>query len=448
MGNNGLNNRNPQRPTNTGRPQNRNGRPSQSRKAPIRLGSQQRNNAGAAVRRNTVPAVQPQNGGAAALNKKGKKKIINFSIPEKFDFSFFLIVMILLAFGLVMLFSATFASAKWRYGDSYYFVKRQLIFAGVGVAAMIVISYIDYHVFMQKVLLKFAILGSVALMVLVRLFGKTVGGAERWIKIGEITIQPSEILKLVTIIVIADYMQRNYEKIGDFKRGFFPAMLRVAISCALVILQPHLSCTIIIFVVCFCMLCIGGAKASHLWLVVAAVAVLGLLIIKVFPAMGFDYVTTRFLSFNDPEADVMDKTYQTYQSLVTIGSGGIFGQGLGNSRQKYSYLPITENDFIFPVIVEELGFVGAVLVILLFVILLVRGFYIASSAPDKFGMLLCAGIVIQIGLQAFMNIAVATNAMPNTGVSLPFISYGGTALMMQLGEMGIVLNISRKAALE
>ena len=193
MGNNGLNNRNPQRPVNTGRPQNRNGRPSQGRKAPIRLGSQQRNNAGAAIRRNPVPSVQPQNGGAAALNKKGKKKLINFSIPEKFDFSFFLIVIILLAFGLVMLFSATFASAKWRYGDSYYFVKRQLIFAGIGVAAMIVISYIDYHVFMQKVLLKFAILGSVALMVLVRLFGKTVGGAERWIKIGEITIQPSEI---------------------------------------------------------------------------------------------------------------------------------------------------------------------------------------------------------------------------------------------------------------
>ena len=161
-----------------------------------------------------------------------------------------------------------------------------------------------------------------------------------------------------------------------------------------------------------------------------------------------EYITKRFLSFYDPEADIQNETYQTYQSLVTIGSGGLFGQGLGNSRQKYSYLPVTENDFIFSVIVEELGFVGAAVVILLFIILILRGFYIASAAPDKFGMLLCSGIVIQIGIQALLNIAVATNAVPNTGVSLPFLSYGGTALMMQLGEMGIVLNISRKAALD
>jgi cell division protein FtsW len=195
------------------------------------------------------------------------------------------------------------------------------------------------------------------------------------------------------------------------------------------------------------MLFIGGAKGSHLAAVLAVLAVGAVLVFTVFPLLGFDYVSDRLLSFRDPEADIQHATYQTYQSLIALGSGGMFGQGLGNSHQKYSYLPFAENDFIFSVIVEELGFVGAVVVILLFLILIVRGFYIAASAPDKEGMLLCAGIVIQIGFQAFLNIAVASNAFFNTGVSLPFLSYGGTALMMQLGEMGVVLNISRKASI-
>lgn len=427
-------------------------------RAAIRQSRTVRQNTQRSVPQNAIPfrgAASAAGGNRAAgtalpknQNKGQLRRFVNFSIPQRFDFSFFMIVLILLAFGLVMLFSATFASAKYTYNDSLYFVKRQLIFAGLGFAAMIVLSFIDYHIYAQKIILKFAMLIGVTLMLLVRIMGTTVGGSERWLQLGELRFQPSEILKFVTIMVIAEYMQRNYEKLGDFKTGFFPIILRVGIACGLVILQPHLSCTIIILMVSIAMLCIGGAKAAHLWLVVGLIGVGVFLIIEVFPKMGYDYVTTRFLSWRDPEADILYQTYQTYQSLVTIGSGGLFGLGLGNSREKYGYLPVTENDFIFSVICEELGFVGAVLVILLFMIFVIRGFYIASAAPDKFGMLLCAGIVIQLGLQALLNIAVVSNAIPNTGISLPFISYGGTALIMQLGEMGIVLNISRKAALQ
>ena len=384
---------------------------------------------------------------ADAAVPKNKKRIIDFSIPQKFDFSFFLIVVILLAFGLVMLFSATYASAKVGYGDSYYFIKRQLVFAVMGLAAMIVISFIDYHILMNKLILRAAIVISAGLMILVRFTGSTVNGAERWLRVGEITIQPSEILKFVTIMVIAEYMQRNYDKMKSFVHGFIPIMVRVGIACALVVMQPHLSATLIILAISVAMVFIGGARIPHVLLVVGLIALAAVMVFTVFPMMGFDYVSDRMRSFNDPEADIRDTTYQTYQSLIAIGSGGWFGQGLGNSHQKYSYLPFVNNDFIFSVIVEELGFVGAVVIVLLFLILIIRGFYIAASAPDKFGTLLCAGIVIQIGVQAFLNIAVASNAFFNTGVSLPFLSYGGTALMMQLAEMGVVLNISRKASI-
>ncbi len=369
-------------------------------------------------------------------------------MPQKFDFSFFLIVTILLAFGLVMLFSATYASSKIAHdGDSLYYIKRQGIFAIMGFAAMIVISFIDYHIFLNKIIMRFAVVISVGMMLLVKFAGKTTNGSERWLMVAGITIQPSEILKFVTIIVIAAYMQRNYDKMHSFVHGFIPLMIRVGIACFLVVIQPHLSATLIILAISVAMIFIGGAKTTHVLLVLGGIVVAGYLVIEIFPKIGFDYVSDRMLSFRDPEADILKSTYQTYQSLIAIGSGGMFGQGLGNSHQKYSYLPFVSNDFIFSIIVEELGFVGAAVVILLFLILIIRGFYIATSAPDKFGMLLCAGIVIQIGVQALLNIAVVSNAFPNTGVSLPFISYGGTALLMQLAEMGIVLNISRKASI-
>ncbi len=413
----------------------------QRRPAPQRQAAQQRNTAHA------------DNTAAVKRHKKGEvrgelKKFVNFRIPQRFDFTFFMLIIILLAFGLVMLFSASYATAKETYDNSFYFINRQLIFAAIGFAAMIVLSFIDYHIYANKFILTLAMVIGVGLMLLVKVMGVTVGGAERWIELFGIQFQPSELLKFVTIMVIAEYMQRNYDIRGDFWKGFFPLVVRIGIACGLVILQPHLSCTVIILFTSICMLTIGGTKFRHLALIVGAIIVGAIMILKIFPAMGLDYVSARMLSFENPEADIQGKTYQTYQSLVTIGSGGMFGLGLGNSRQKYGYLPVTQNDFIFSVICEELGFVGALAVILLFMVFLFRGLYIASVAPDKFGTLLCSGIVIHLTIQALLNIAVVSNAIPNTGISLPFISYGGTALIVQLAEIGIVLNISRKAAME
>ena len=412
---------------------------------------------GAGRERKSIPAKdRPALSGGKPKQKEkaGTKDLFRFDFrglikPQRFDFSIFIIVVVLLVLGLAMLFSATYASANYRWGDHYHYINRQLIFAGLGFAAMLIISRIDYHLLMNRVVLNFAIMVSVGLMLVVKFFGHTAGGAERWFEIGGITVQPSEILKFVTIMVIADYIQRRYDKMRLFWEGLFPVLVRVGIACGLVVMQPHLSATIIILVISFGLLFIGGARPYHLFLVLAGLALAGFVLIAyVFPAKGLGYVQDRWQSFVDPESDIKDTTYQTYQSLVTIGSGGVLGTGFGNSRQKYSYLPITENDFIFSVIVEELGFVGGAVIIFLFIVLVIRGYYIAASAPDKFGMLLCAGIVTQIGLQAMLNIAVATNAIPNTGVSLPFLSYGGTALIMQLAEMGVVLNISRKAAIE
>ncbi len=429
------------------RPQQRNA-PRQGNAAQARRADAHRRNTAAAVRRNTAPAAQakPANGGNMQRPKLGT--FVEWLNPQRFDFTMFLIVIILLAFGLVMLFSASYASAKNLYGDSFYFINRQLIFAGLGFVAMIVVSFVDYRLYCQRFIVFLAEVISISLMVLVFIMGKTVGGAQRWLEVAGNTFQPSEILKIATIIVIADYMQRNYDRRNDFWNSFVPLFIRIVIACGLVLIQPHLSCTVIIFLTSFCMLGIGGANGRHLALIGVFVVVGLFVIIKIFPMLGFDYVTDRLLSWQDPEADIQDATYQTYQSLVTIGSGGMFGLGLGNSRQKYGYLPVTQNDFIFSVICEELGFIGAIVVILLFIVFLFRGFYIASAAPDKFGMLLCSGIVIHLTVQACLNIAVVTNAMPNTGVSLPFISYGGTALVMQMAEMGIVLNISRKAAMD
>ena len=431
----------------TARPQQRNA-PRQGNAVQARRADAHRRNTAAAVRRNTAPAAQakPANGGNMQRPKLGT--FVEWLNPQRFDFTMFLIVIILLAFGLVMLFSASYASAKNLYGDSFYFINRQLIFAGLGFVAMIIVSFIDYRLYCQRFIVFLAEVISISLMVLVFIMGKTVGGAQRWLEVAGNTFQPSEILKIATIIVIADYMQRNYDRRNDFWNSFVPLFIRIVIACGLVLIQPHLSCTVIIFLTSFCMLGIGGANGRHLALIGVFVVVGLFVIIKIFPMLGFDYVTDRLLSWQDPEADIQDATYQTYQSLVTIGSGGMFGLGLGNSRQKYGYLPVTQNDFIFSVICEELGFIGAIVVILLFIVFLFRGFYIASAAPDKFGMLLCSGIVIHLTVQAFLNIAVVTNAMPNTGVSLPFISYGGTALVMQMAEMGIVLNISRKAAMD
>ena len=385
-------------------------------------------------------------GGTVAKTRTKPRKKIEALLG--FDYPFFMIVMILLAIGLIMLFSASYATAYSQYGDSLYYIRNQVRYAALGFVALLAASVFDYHLFKKKPLMLVLSVAAAVFMVLVKLKPTEQGGAERWLTIGPITFQPSEILKFVVIILFAYFAEKNFEYLKDIKKGLLPFAIILMASCGLLMMQPHLSGTIIVFAIGFVMMYVAGVRPKYLILLLLGVGLLVAIAIPVLNALGYDYFTSRWVSFVAPESDIGDTTFQTYQSLVTIGSGGLFGLGFGNSRQKYSYLPMARNDFIFSIVCEELGFVGGMLVILLFVILVWRGFYICSKAKDKFGMLIAFGITFQIGLQALMNIAVVSNSMPNTGISLPFFSYGGTALCMQLGEMGVLLNISRKAELD
>ncbi|MCM1054319.1 MAG: putative lipid II flippase FtsW [Bacteroides sp.] len=384
---------------------------------------------------------------AAARAKSRLKKTV--WVRSGFDYPLFTIVLILLAFGLIMMFSASYAVAYAEEGDSLFYLKKQAVFAMIGLVIMFIAANVDYYsIFAKKYVVAALSVLALALMIAVKVMGTTGNGAERWLRIGEITFQPSEILKFVVIVLFAYMIETRYKQLKDFKKGYIPFMAVLGVSCLVLMAQPHLSATIIVFAIGFAMMFVGGLNSKHLIVTVLLGIPLVILGVMALKALGYDYFDARILSFLNPEADIENDTFQTYQSLVTIGSGGLFGLGFGNSRQKYSYLPESQNDFIFPIICEELGFVGAALVILLFVILIWRGFYICTKARDKFGMMLAFGITFQMGLQALLNIAVVTNAVPNTGIALPFFSYGGTALVMQLGEMGILLSVSRKAALK
>lgn len=287
-------------------------------------------------------------------------------------------------------------------------------------------------------------------MIAVLVNGVTEGGATRWIVIGPINFQPSELMKFSIIILFSYLIVKNYNKMQKFSVGILPFGILLGIVVVLLMLQPHLSCTILICAIGVCLMFVGGVRWKHIFILcLLGVGALALIVyMKTQGEDGFTYFQTRFQSWLDPFSDEKGGTWQTCQSLVAIGSGGLFGLGLGGSRQKFMYLPESQNDFVFSIVCEELGFIGAVTIILLFVLLIIRGFYIASKAKDRFGMLITIGITVQIGIQAFLNIAVVSNLIPNTGISLPFFSYGGTALIMQLAEMGIILNVSRQSSIE
>jgi cell division protein FtsW len=387
-------------------------------------------------------------GGAAVAAAKARAIRKTREKLSKFDFPFFTIVIVLLVFGIVMMFSASYAYALRIHGDSYFYVYNQLRFIVTGLIAMLVLSFIDYRFLKNKHLVRLGAIVSLGVMAFVAIAGTVQGGAGRWLTVFGTTVQPSEVLKFAVIVVLAYWMHNYYDRLDKFKTGFLPIFLFLMLSCFLTIIQPHLSGTIIIFTIGFIMMFVGDCKVKHIAIILLSFATLGIIVILGMRGMGIDYFDARMLSWQNPEADIRGETFQTYQSLITIGSGGVFGLGLGNSRQKYAYLPASHNDFIFSIVCEELGFVGAILVIILFLLLIARGFYIAVNAPDKFGMLLAAGITSQLGIQALLNIGVVTNSVPNTGISLPFFSYGGSALIMQLASMGVVLNISRKASIE
>ena len=361
------------------------------------------------------------------------------SLPT-FDIPFLLILLLLLSYGLIMLFSAGYAVALYRRGDAYTYIRPQLLFAALGVLAMYAASLVDYHVWHR---LAWPMLGISLLLLTIVLFMPEYNGCKRWIVLpGLGTLQPSEIAKFSIVLVFSHIISLNHDRMKSFSTGVVPFALILGVVTVLMLLEPHLSGTLLLFGIGAVLMFVGGTGLK--WFVLAGAggaAAIGAAII-IMPDL-VPYAASRLSSWLDPFADPLGDGHQTIQSLYAIGSGGAAGLGLGSSRQKHLFVPEPQNDFIFSILCEELGFVGACAVILLFALLLWRGIAIAAKAPDRFGALLVVGFVVQVALQAVLNVAVVTNTIPNTGISLPFFSSGGTSLMMLLGEMGIVLSVSR-----
>lgn len=353
------------------------------------------------------------------------------------DFLFLFFVLILLVFGLIMVASSSHVSALYKYGDSYHYIKRQLFFAVAGVLIMLGVAFFDYHRLRKwsaGILLVAVFL--LAFVLLPTPLSVKVNGARRWLNFG-VQFQPSEIGKFAVILTLASYISANYKRMKEIKMSAFPVIV-LLIVVGLVAVETHLSGAILIFAIGAIMLFVGGFPAKY-FLIAGGAGVAGLTGIVLFTP----YMQSRIEMWLDPFKDAQGRGYQVIQSLYAIGSGGLLGLGLGQSRQKHLYIPEPQNDYIFSIALEELGFVGGVFIILLFVLLIWRGFYIAFHARDKFGSLLVIGIVSRVAVQTILNIGVVTNALPSTGISLPFFSYGGTALVMLLVEMGVVLSVSR-----
>ena len=363
----------------------------------------------------------------------------------KMDITFLSLVLILLTIGLVMLFSASYAYSYAYFGNSYRFISRQAIFAVVGFILMILLSKVDYHIYRKFSWIIYFI--AVVLLLVMLIMPPMIEGVDykRWFAIGSFSFQPSEIAKFGIILLFSHLIASNYKSMKKFSFGivFFGVLL--AVVCALVVLEPHLSATVLIFLIGITLMIIGGIKLRYV--ILGALVGVGAGALAILTGI-VSYGSDRFKYWLDPWADATGLGYQTIQSLLAVGSGGILGRGIGQSRQKYLWVPEPHNDFIFSIVCEELGLIGAMIIILLFCALIWRGFTIAMHAPDKFGSLMAVGLTFQVGLQAILNILVVTNTIPNTGISLPFFSYGGTALVILLCEMGIVLSISRSCNLE
>ena len=357
----------------------------------------------------------------------------------KLDFGFLSLVLILLSIGLVMLFSASYAYSYARFDNSYHFIVRQAIFAVVGIVAMFALSRIDVKVYRKLAVPIYVV--AIVLLVLVLALPPMVEGMEhkRWLVLGPITFQPSEIAKFAIIALFSHLIAKYHKLMSNFK--FVITLLFIlAVVCGLVVVETHLSATVLILFIGVVLMIVGGLAIRYI-VMGAGVAVTAVVLFVVTGLV--DYASSRFTYWLDPWSDAAGKGYQTIQSLLAIGSGGLLGRGIGQSRQKYSWLPEPHNDFIFAIVSEELGLIGAMIIVILFCLLIWRGFVIAMHSPDKFSSLMAVGLSFQVALQAALNIMVVTNTIPNTGISLPFFSYGGTALLILMAEMGIVLSISR-----
>lgn len=358
------------------------------------------------------------------------------------DFTLLVAVLVLLSIGVTMVFSASSVSTHVRFGDRLYYLKSQGMFAIAGLFAMWFFSKYNYKKLGELspilVIISFVLL----ILVFVPGIGAKVNGAYRWIKLGPIRMQPSEFAKFTMIVFMAKSLSNKKEKVRTFTQGVLPYIMLMGMYCIMIVLQPNKSMAIIFVLITFAMLFVAGTKISHL-----AVWLTPIIPGAIFIMAKDQYSLSRIISYRNPWLDPLNTGYQAVQSLLALGSGGIFGLGIGSSRQKFFYIPEPQNDFIFSIIGEELGFIGTSTIIILFMLLIWRGLRISLGTKDMFGSLLATGIVCMVAIQVALNIAVATVSIPTTGVSLPFISSGGTSLLFVMINMGILLNISKDVKL-
>ncbi|NLJ61395.1 MAG: stage V sporulation protein E [Firmicutes bacterium] len=358
------------------------------------------------------------------------------------DIVIFLITLALLSIGVVMVFSASSVSARSIFNDTYYFLKRQLAWAGLGILAMTITMQIDYTVWKKLAWPALIITILLLVAVLVPGLGVAIRGSRRWIDIGPIPFQPSEIAKISIVLFMASFLSDRIGRMHQFSRGLLAPLIILAIVFGLIVLEPDFGTAGTIVAVSLIMLFAAGASIIHL-LSLAALGIPGLCAM----AIAAPYRARRFLAFLDPWEDPLGSGFHIIQSLLALGSGGLFGVGLGRSRQKFLYLPMQHTDFIFAIIGEELGFVGAALVLILYFLFAWRGLRISIATPDAFGKLLAVGITTMIVFQAVVNIGVVSGALPITGITLPLISSGGSSLVTTLAAIGVLLNISKHSTL-
>lgn len=368
---------------------------------------------------------------------------MNFNRPKdnknmgQIDYGIFYTLCILLSIGVVMVYSASSFYAMFHNNDSMYFFKRQLIWAIIGVISMTVMMSIDYH--KLKKITPTLLICTIPLLIAVFFF-PAINGAKRWISLGPLSFQPSELTKYAVVMFLAFSIDLKGDKVKDFWHELVPYLGVAGFFAALILAEHNMSIAAIIMIVTFIMLFVAGGKIKHLFGIILP----ALFTLAIFFIFSSDYRRERMLNFIDPWKDAADAGYQLIQSFLALGSGGLTGLGLGQSRQKTLYMPEPHNDFIFSIIGEEVGLIGCLFIIGLFLIFIWRGVKVAMNARDTYGKLLAMGITSIIAVQAIINIAVVTGSMPVTGVPMPFISYGGTSLVINLTAMGILLNISRQ----
>ena len=359
---------------------------------------------------------------------------------KPFSYPMFLIICVLLCFGLITLASASSYSALDDYSDSLYYLKRQLIFAALGIVVMIVVSRIDYNIYKKFAYLGYAIAIGLMAAVFIPGIGVDVNGARRWINLGFTTMQPSEIMKIMLVIASSTCIANNYKKNkGNFIRMYGPVALMLVLVIGIMYFQNHLSGTLVMIVGTVAVIWSGGIKITPKLVAIVLIAILALGI-WIFSS---EFRRERVMSFFNSDEDIQGSNWQATQSKYAIGTGGVFGLGLGQSRQKYLWLPEAQNDFVFSVYAEEFGFVGAVFVVVLFAILIYRGVAIALKSKDMYGLLVTLGIIGMFAFQIIVNIAVVTKSCPTTGMPLPFFSSGGTSLLINMVAMGMVLGVSK-----